>query len=69
MAHTLKKCRHCDNYGLTVMGEAGHTRLYFCSDCGKKTTQYLKKTVKCRHAFEGGIKCTKCGFEKDEEYV
>jgi ribosomal protein L37AE/L43A len=56
---TLKKCRYCNKYGLTQMSEAGHTRLYYCPNCEKKTTQYLKKIVRC----------TKCGHQKTEKYV
>ncbi len=65
---TLKKCRYCNKYGLTKMSEAGHTRLYYCPNCEKKTTQYLKKTVKCKHRFEED-RCTKCGHQKTEKYV
>ena len=68
MVSTLKKCRYCGQYGLTKMGEAGHTRLYYCSKCGKQITQYLKKTVKCKHVFEEDI-CSKCGHPKEEKYV
>ena len=69
MVSTLKKCRNCNQYGLTKMGEAGHTRLYYCSKCGKQTTQYLKKTVICKHRFEAGDICIKCGYQKEEKYV
>jgi len=68
MGGTLKKCKYCDAYGITKMGEAGHTRLYFCPTCGKQTTQYIKKTVKCKHVFEEDI-CSICGFKKKEKYV
>ena len=68
MVGTLKKCRHCGQYGLTQMGEAGHTRLYFCTKCGKQTTQYLKKVVKCKHRFEAHV-CDKCGYKEKEKYV
>lgn len=68
MVGILKKCRHCKQYGLTKMGEAGHTRLYYCSKCGEQTTQYLKKIVKCKHKFEGES-CTKCGYQQKEKYV
>lgn len=68
MAGTLKKCRHCETYGLTKMGEAGHTRLYYCGKCGEQTTQYVKKNIKCKHAFDGES-CLKCGFQKQEKYV
>ena len=68
MVGTLKKCRHCDKYGITKMGEAGHTRLYYCSECGQQTTQYLKKIVKCKHVFEGEI-CSKCGYPQKEKYA
>ena len=68
MADTLKKCKHCNEYSLTKMGEAGHTRAYYCTKCGKQSTQYLKKVVKCKHVFEGEI-CEKCGYKKEEKYV
>ena len=68
MAGTLKKCKYCDTYGITKMGEAGNTRLYFCPTCGKQITQYIKKTVKCNHVFEEDI-CSICGFKKKEKYV
>ncbi len=65
---TLKKCKHCNQYGLTKMSESGHTRLYYCPKCGEQTTQYLKKVVKCKHRFEGDA-CEKCGQPKTEKYV
>lgn len=68
MAHTLKKCKYCKTYGLVMMGEAGHTRLYFCTNCGKQITQYLKKIVKCKHVFDNEL-CIKCGHPQTEKYV
>lgn len=68
MVSTLKKCKYCKNYGLTKVGEAGHTRLYFCTKCGKQTTQYLKKNVNCKHIFDDD-RCYKCGYPKKEKYV
>lgn len=68
MAGTLKKCRHCNQYGLTKMGEAGHTRLYYCSKCEEQTTQFLKKLVKCKHVFESES-CIKCGCSQTEKYA
>ena len=68
MVGTLKKCKYCNQYGLTKMGEAGHTRLYYCSKCGKQISQYLKKTVKCKHVFEEGV-CKKCNYKNKEKYV
>lgn len=68
MAGTLKKCKYCSSYGLTKVGEAGHTRLYFCTKCGKQITQYLKKNIKCKHIFEDDI-CYKCGYKKKQKYV
>jgi len=68
MANTLKKCKYCNNYGLTKVGEAGHTRLYFCTKCGKQTTQYLKKMAKCKHIFDDD-RCYKCGYKRKEKYV
>ena len=68
MGGTLKRCRHCKHYGLSKMGEAGHTRLYYCQKCGKQTTQYLQKTVKCKHSFNGEL-CVKCGYQKIEKYT
>ncbi len=68
MGGTLKKCRHCNSYGITKMGEAGHTRLYYCPKCEKQTTQYLKKVVKCKHRFEAET-CIKCGYQSKEKYA
>ncbi len=68
MVGTLKKCIYCKQYGLTKMGEAGHTRLYYCPKCGKQPTQYLKKIVKCKHVFEDDV-CRKCNYKKKEKYV
>ncbi len=51
------------------MSEAGHTRLYFCSECGTQRTQYLKKKVICKHAFEGGERCLKCGHQSQQKYA
>ncbi len=68
MVGTLKKCKHCDEYGITKMGEAGHTRLYYCPKCGKQTTQYIKKHIKCNHSFEDDI-CKTCGYKRREKYV
>jgi len=68
MTGTLKKCKYCSNYGLTKVGEAGHTRLYFCTKCGRQITQYLKKYVKCKHIFDDD-RCYRCGYPKTEKYV
>ncbi len=68
MAGTLKKCRYCKQYGLAKIGDANHTRLYYCPKCGKQTTQYLKKVVKCKHTYEEDL-CTKCGYQRERKYV
>ena len=69
MARTLKKCTSCTKLTLIKMSEAGHTRLYFCSECGAQKTQYLKKKVICRHSFEGGERCLKCGHQSQQKYA
>lgn len=65
----LKRCEKCGYMNLMLLGEAGHTRMYYCNNCGETTTQYVKKEIKCRHRYDKDDTCQYCNYERKKKYT
>jgi len=66
----LKKCIQCTGRNLIILGEAGHTRVYYCTKCKETHEEWVKKEIKCKHRFGDDDICQLCNYERNHnKYV